>query len=99
MTKTALSSLKISQWPPRDRELWQAAKRRSDPFEVAGRASKLRPDTIDLIEYKYGAFLAWLSANGSLDADQRPIDRIDKDRIREFIDCHRDGRADRTVAK
>jgi site-specific recombinase XerD len=88
----------IDQWPALDRELWLTARQPTRSFKSARRAAKWRPDTVRMAEEGYGLYLAWLHVDDILESDQRPIDRVDADRVKRFIEFYREGRAELTVA-
>jgi hypothetical protein len=75
-----------------------AAMRPGDPFEKPGVAAEWRPDTQRLTEGGDGLYLGWLMNRGPLDCDIRPVDRVDQDRVRAFVQDYSSGRAPSTVA-
>lgn len=92
-------ALKLSQWPDRDRMLWQSAQAQAGPFDDdAGIAASWSPSTISSCEKANGVWLAWLATTGGLDSNQHPIDRMTRERITAFYEAYRVGRAELTVA-
>jgi hypothetical protein len=96
--KRKFASLELGLWPPLDRKVWIAAKQPCDPFEKAGPAAEWSPDMQRLTEQDYGRYLGWLKERGLLVCDARPIDRVDADRVGEFVQDYTPGRAPHTVA-
>lgn len=88
MSKGSFSSLKRTDWPKRDRELWLTARAPGDFFEDAGLAAGWRPATVANVEYHYGTFLWWLQSAGRLDAGAQPLDRASAVNIQDFIDAY-----------
>jgi hypothetical protein len=97
MTKR-FATLDLDLWPPLDRKMWIAAKKPSGLFQKSGLAAGWQPDTQRLTEEAYGSYLSWLQERGGLDHDPRPIDRVDEDRVRAFVQEYSPGRAPYTVA-
>lgn len=89
MSKGSFSSLKLQDWPTRDRKLWLAAREPGDFFEDAGLAAGWRPATVVNVESHYGTFLWWLQSVGRLDADAEPLGRASAVNIQDFIDAYR----------
>jgi len=98
MTKLNIVALKLASWPGRDRHMWRIAKQLRDPLNQQAIAGRWRPDTLRMTEEAYGLYLGWFAAQGQIDDDVRPIDRIDRDRACAFIEEYWQGRAALTVA-
>lgn len=94
----ALPPIKQSNWPAKDRELWELAQASGDMLEPDGRASQYAPATKVRVEYYYGVWLNWLSLQGALDPDLLPHQRVTPERIKAFIKDYSPGRAPLTVA-
>jgi integrase len=96
--RVAFSSLKVHDWPQRDRTLWQNARTKGGFLDDAGLAADWRPSTIVTAEYHYGTFLWWLRERGSLDANATPEARATPKTIRAFIEAYSQGHATSSVA-
>lgn len=94
----AVPSIKPSQWPAKDRELWALAQTTGDMLEPDGRASQYAASTKIRVEYSYGRWLYWLSMQGALDPDLLPHQRVTPERMKAFIQDYSPGRAPLTVA-
>lgn len=98
MTTQKLSPLRFESWPALDRDMWVVATQPSDPFKKPGYAARWKPGTRRLTQDGFGLYLSWLEGRGQLDADTRPIDRVDIGRISAFVDDYSHGHAPATVA-
>ncbi|WKW50150.1 tyrosine-type recombinase/integrase [Rhodomicrobium lacus] len=94
----SFSSLKVHDWPERDRTLWLEARRQGGFLDDAGPAADWRPSTVVTAEYHYGTFLWWLRERDSLDANATSEARASLDTIRAFIDDYARDHAASSVA-
>ncbi|MBT3071668.1 hypothetical protein KKP04_12420 [Rhodomicrobium sp. Az07] len=94
----SFSSLKVHDWPERDRKLWQDARTQGGFLDDSGLAADWRPSTVVTTEYRYGTFLWWLRERGSLDANATPEARATIETIRAFIGDYSQGHATSSVA-
>jgi integrase len=81
--------LPVAEWPPRDRALWQRARRSGDFLDEDGAANHLSPARAKLDERGYGRFLAELQHRGELDPDEGPADRATPERLAAFAETLR----------
>jgi site-specific recombinase XerD len=78
--------LPVLQWPAGDQRLWAALQQApSSPFVPASVAAMWSPRRRRIVEQGYGQWLAWLAANGLLDADVLPEDRVTSERMTRFV--------------
>lgn len=94
----SFSSLKVHDWPERDRTLWQNARTKGGFLDDAGLAADWRPATLVTAEYHYGTFLWWLRERGSLDTNATPEARATVDILRRFAEEYSRGHAVSSVA-
>lgn len=97
-TKLHLRGLKLLEWPERDRILWMAARKGAGIFDEGGFAADWRSATIQSSERGYGIYLSWLRQAHDLDPGAVPMERVDQELIRAFINAYAPGRAETTVA-
>jgi integrase/recombinase XerD len=74
----------VEQWPHLDRQLWQVASQPGDLLDEGGCRARHSPYSNRAIEKGYGRWLTWLEADGSLDAQVAPGNRITRDRVRAY---------------
>lgn len=98
MTGPQFSSLKLEQWPERDRELWIDCQAPADLLDEGGRAAAWRPATIQNIGYHYGTFLWWLRRRDGLDPAAAPLDRASVSNVRDFVADYGVGHAKSSTA-
>ena len=80
--------MKLDDWPPVDRQLWQAAVSTTDLFsDSGGTRANHRPISNRNIEKGYGRFLTYLKMSDLLDEGRHPADRITKEVVIRF--CRR----------
>lgn len=79
-------SLPLSQWPKRDRQLWEHAIKPADLFEDQSIAGGWTLATRQLTLYRYGYWLAWLRQRGLLDENQPIQDRVTSELVLQFAD-------------
>lgn len=75
----------VESWPERDRTLWTTGCAGGDPFEAAGYADRLRPDTMKKAAKGYGAWIGFLRDQGQLDPSVHPVDRITLPRLGQWL--------------
>ncbi|THF54649.1 site-specific integrase [Ollibium composti] len=97
-TKQKFSSLRLEDWPAYDRDLWMAAQKKAGIFDEAGFAADWQPTTLRSLERGYGLYLSWLAQRHNLDQDAAPVDRVDQDWIKTFLNAYAPGRSELTVA-
>lgn len=97
-TQLNLIGLKVKEWPERDRTLWLAAQKGAGILDEGGFAADWRPATIQSTERGYGVYLSWLREAHGLDPGAVPMERVDQDLMRAFINAYAPGRAETTVA-
>jgi integrase/recombinase XerD len=74
----------VAHWPQLDQQCWQAALQPGDLLDEGGcRAGRSRYSNREM-EKGYGRWLAWLDADGSLDLQVTPGDRITRDRVKAY---------------
>lgn len=96
--KLQVPALKVEDWPERDSALWMAACKSAGVFDEAGFAANWRPATVQSVQRGYGIYLSWLSQARGLDPTAVPIERVDHQLIKRFIEAYAPGRAEITVA-
>lgn len=92
--------LKVSEWPPGDQSLWEAAFRPRVSLRSPGNpALKWAADTVRIEERAYGRWLNWLARGGVLDIHERPAARATEARVTDYhAFLAKAGLADYTVA-
>ena len=93
-----MPSMKLAQWPEIDRSLWANSQATGGPFDEAGRAAQWSPETLRMVESGYGVWLHWLEKTGQLDPVLRPVERVTKDRVMDFLQAYAPGRSMLTQA-
>lgn len=76
--------LPFEAWPATDRRLWEQARSQGDFLAKPGLAALWRPKTIATRIKAYGAWLAFLTAEGKLDALVSPSQRVSEDLVRRY---------------
>ena len=79
-------SLKIEEWPKRDREAWTDACRPNVRLRRGGRAAHLKEVTRNDLARRFGGFLDFLQRTGRLQKDQTTLALIEPMIIQEYID-------------
>jgi hypothetical protein len=74
-----------SDWPVRDKILWEAGVRPTTILDGSGAAARWRERTIDAYEFAYGRWLGWLKETHQLDPGIAPGARVNRDRLRAYI--------------
>jgi integrase/recombinase XerD len=101
MSKNSPTSVKLEDWPVLDRELWHAATRKGEFLDPDGKAANWSDATRVQVEKGYSKWIFHLEAEGALAAQdqQRPIERVDKDQLRAYLDrLKAQGLASQTIA-
>lgn len=88
--------LKLRDWPAMDRRLWEAGCASDELLEV-GHGAKLCADSRQKTIKGYGAWLSFLQAQGWLDRERHPADRITRDRLLAYFEALR-GRHNRSYS-
>lgn len=96
--RVPMPAMKPDHWPEIDRVLWENARLSNGPFDETGPAAAWAPATLRTVEQGYGVWLGWLDRTGQLDPGLRPIERVNRDRVRVFLDAYAPGRAPLTHA-
>lgn len=78
--------LKVQEWPPTDRALWQRILVTGNPFEENGAAAHWRKDTCHKNRKGYGRWLTFLSNHGIPLSDEPPGDRVALKNVRAYLD-------------
>ncbi|GLR66953.1 hypothetical protein GCM10010909_16330 [Acidocella aquatica] len=82
--------LRVSDWPPHDKALWDNGTTPASGLRRRRRhAETLRPKSIELAWKGYGRFLAVLAAQGPLNPELNPGDRVTYDTVATFFDALR----------
>ena len=89
-------------WPALDQAAWSwgctPLEPFAAPFAVPRPGAKMRQGTLDKIRKGYGRWLCFLAAHSTLDADQPPLARVTRPRLRAYFQALRQaGNADYTV--
>jgi integrase/recombinase XerD len=102
MTSTKLGSgrrcLRLDEWPPADREAWEAAHRRGGLLDDDGLAVEWAPPTNMSIAGAYGRFLWFLSEREDFVWDENPATRITRTRVEAYVAALRPRNRSSTVA-
>ena len=69
-------SMRVSEWPPTDREIWRAALVAGDLLDQGGARAGHAEQSNAMVAAGYGYWLTWLAQQGLLDADCPPADRL-----------------------
>jgi integrase/recombinase XerD len=84
MKRKARQYLAFPEWPPADRNLWEATfAPRRDPFDAVGTDASDR--TIQQLRYTYGKFLFFLAAEHPDLLDRPPADRVSAGTVAGFV--------------
>lgn len=75
----------ISEWPPVDRALWQAALLPGDLLDEGGGRARYAAMSNRKTQKGYGRWLAWLKCRGLLDMEPTPGARITPERVRAYV--------------
>lgn len=95
---TARVCLPVCDWPPPDREAWDAAHRRGGLLDDDGLAVNWAPYTSSRIAEGYGQFLSFLTETGNLDPSEAPARRVTRARIETYVAHLRERNHSSTVA-
>ena len=74
----------VEQWPQLDRQYWKAALQPGDLLDEGGCRAERSHYSNREMQKGYGRWLAWLEANGPLDVQVAPGDRITRDRVKAY---------------
>ena len=78
--------LPLADWPPADRQGWQAAVAPGDLLLLDdGPGAGLAPRTLLRHRASYGRWLSWLRAQGRLDPASMPGERATRENIRGYV--------------
>jgi hypothetical protein len=85
MSATTKLYLCHSEWPSRDQTLWKRAfEPKIDPFDDGGPGAHLSERTVQQLEYAYGKFLYFVSAEHSDLLKRAPACRLSAKIIKEY---------------
>lgn len=79
-------SLRVHEWPSKDRELWATALRPAAFLELTKPASSWSPARRRIVEQAYGQWLRYLQERDALNPIAPPADRLTDARLNEFMD-------------
>ena len=79
------TSLHMSEWPGRDRELWRAANSTGGFLEPDGKAAHWRDKTRKGVIKRYSLWLGYLASAGLLDPGKAPSDRINEESLAGYV--------------
>ena len=74
-----------SEWPARDKALWDVGVRPTTILDGSGVAARWRARTVESYEFAYGRWLGWLKETNQLDPGLPPGARVNRDRLRSYI--------------
>ena len=94
---TAARCLPVSDWPTLDRERWNRAGQKGGLLDDASPAAEWAPITQESVAKSYGRWLHWLGANGQLDRDLAPEQRLTRDNIKAYVAALSEHNAPNTV--
>jgi hypothetical protein len=81
--------LKPEEWPPLDRQLWEAACTPAELLDDGGAAARLAPDSRKKYRKGYGVWLSFLMARGWLNPEVHPVKRITRPRLAAYFQAMR----------
>jgi integrase/recombinase XerD len=85
MRRTARLYLQYSEWPSRDKTLWKRAfEPKIDLFDGGGPGAHLSERTVQQLQYAYGKFLYFLSAEHEHLLKRAPARRLNAKIIKEY---------------
>jgi hypothetical protein len=85
MRRTARLYLRNSEWPSRDKTLWKRAfEPKIDPFDDGGPGAHLSERTVQQVQYAYGKYLYFLSAEHDRLLKRAPARRLNAKIIKEY---------------
>ena len=93
----ACRALPIKDWPQLDRLAWEAAGRPAGPLDVPGAALRWAEATRQITVAAWGRYLGFLQAQGELDQDVGPAERMNFERCGRFIVAMRTHLAPSTI--
>ena len=92
-------SMRVSEWPPTDREIWRAALVAGDLLDKGGARAGHAEQSNAMVAAGYGYWLTWLAQQGLLDADCPPADRLQRDAVTTWVaEMQHRGLASNTLA-
>jgi integrase/recombinase XerD len=75
-----------SEWPAREKALWEAGVRPPTVLDGEGVAAHWRKRTVEAYEFAYGRWLGWLKETHQLDPEASPDSRVTRDWLRVYIE-------------
>ncbi len=93
----ACPPLPIKDWPELDRIAWEAASRPAGPLDAPGAALRWAAATRQITVSAWGRYLGFLKAQGELDQDVGPGERMIFERCGRFIVAMRTHLAPSTI--
>ena len=81
-----LLSMPVDLWPDVDRRLWRLACEPAEFLAVRNPARGWSAARRDIVAEAYGQWLGFLAANGELDPESKPGDRMTDERLKRFVD-------------
>ena len=78
--------LKVNEWPPADRALWQRMHTAGDPFQETGAAAHWRKETRHKNRKGYGRWLTFLTNHGVFFSDETPGDRVTSENAEAYLE-------------
>ena len=85
------------EWPPQDRDAWEAALRPTESLKPGGVAEAWSPGGRDMIIVGYGHWLGWLDRTGQLQKGTTPAGRVTQARVTSYLEAMRKRLAPLTV--
>ena len=79
-------SLPFRDWPDQDQAAWKSAFADGDVFDGRGAGAHLAPRSRVTIERGYARWLAFLMRSDPVSLGEPPADRIDRARVKAYID-------------
>lgn len=77
--------LPLSDWPPADREMWEALRRTAGPLDDPGALSHLRDTSLKTLRVRYGRWLQWLVTTDPAALAEAPADRASLPRLKSWL--------------
>ena len=90
--RTDATERNLKAWPDIDRALWRVGLLPGDILDDPKYAARLRPSTIASTTKGYQRWLAFLHAEGRLDARVPPAARVSEENVRRYMAAMRDAR-------
>lgn len=82
-------SLKESEWPEIDRQLFIKGCTQETPFDGAAHGATLRHASITKLKKGYGIWLNFIADNGWLIKSEHPAERVTRERLKAYFDAMR----------